>query len=275
MEEEMPEAASYGSYEGFRAKLAYHFEGLIPLIIIVIFIAIAGHWLGFWTIPFLGKPPVKMLIIGRPSDYTLDVLNKSRDLVVYRIREASTLAYHPEYVLANYDIVMLDQTNSEDRRVYGPIVPRQLGDALNEYVRKGGKLIIVQDSGIMDPNAPEAIGWLANLGKIAPVECIPDQYGKLSCLEPITIRGRIRANILDHPIMQGIEVAPPVGEPYYLTVFNIGVKGKEIAYIQDEDTGDTYPGIVESSGILGKVIYFNYDPGITPKIFINTIKYLK
>ena len=53
-----------------------------------------------------------------------------------------------------------------------------------------------------------------------------------------------------------------------LEVFDVGVSGNEIAYIEDARTGKNFPAIVEQAQLGGgKVIYFNYNPGITSGIF--------
>ncbi|MEM4663294.1 MAG: hypothetical protein QXM75_04705 [Candidatus Diapherotrites archaeon] len=264
---------------GFKSKVKYHFEGLIPLILIVIVAVLAGGWIGLWDIPGLDfDKPARMLIIGRPSQITIDALNASKDLVQYSIRDADFLGIDPEYMLSKYDIVMLDQTNSS----YRPYISRQLGSALEEYVRKGGKLIIVGNSGILRSDAPEAVGWRANMGDIAPVDCIADIRGVATCLQPIRVMGTIYTLDYEHPIVEGIERVPatPLEGPIAFEVLDVAVRGNEIAYIQEGTDLDVYhakwyPGIVERRHLLGKVVYFNYDPGITRAILQNTIKYLK
>ncbi|MFA4907494.1 MAG: hypothetical protein WC602_04435, partial [archaeon] len=59
--------------------------------------------------------------------------------------------------------------------------------------------------------------------------------------------------------------------------FDVTPQGREIAYIQDEFSKKYYTGIVESTQFkagLGKVIYFNYDPGRTKGVFLATLEYL-
>ncbi|MCX8189976.1 MAG: hypothetical protein N3F05_01980 [Candidatus Diapherotrites archaeon] len=265
---------------GFKSKVKYHFEGLIPLILLVIVAVLAGAWIGLWDIPGLDfNKPAKMLIIGKPSQITLEALGvASKDLVRYTIRDTYYLGLTPEHMLSKYDMVMLDQTNSSFR----PYISRQLGSALEEYVRKGGKLIIVGNSGILRSDAPEAIGWRANMGDISPVDCTADIRGVPSCLQPIKVNGTIYTLDYEHPIVEGIERVPAV--PFEGTipfeVYNVSVLGNEIAYIQEGTDMDVmranwYPGIVERRHLLGKVVYFNYDPGLTRAILQNTIKYLK
>ncbi|MCD6478616.1 MAG: DUF4190 domain-containing protein [Candidatus Diapherotrites archaeon] len=258
------------------ALLAIVIGAVLTVVLIVIgaiTIILSGAWLGLWKIPEADSAaPAKMLIIGQPSQKTIAVLNNLTDLVLYVTRSADSLQISPKEQLAQYDIVMLDQSNSA-----GPFISKALGDALHDYVAKGGKLIIVKNSGTLSKDAPGAAGWLANLGDIAPVECTLDKHNIPTCLQPIRIRGELIKLDFDHPIMEGIERVPALpSEPLLdLEVFDVAVKGKEIAYIKDADSTKKYPGIVERKYILGKVIYFNYNPGKTPEIFINTLNYLK
>lgn len=77
--------------------------------------------------------------------------------------------------------------------------------------------------------------------------------------------------------MQGIEVAPadPRYPPLSLITFNVKPTGEEIAYIKNVVTPSSYPAIVEKRLLIGKSIYFNYDPGFTPGIWQNTLEYLR
>lgn len=278
MYEEGAEEQGYVPAGGFKGRIKYHFEGLIPVILLIIVAVVAGAYLGFWDIPYITKSgPAKMLIIGRPTQLTMNALNSSKDIVEYVIRDDEYFGLEPEYMLSHYDMVMLDQTNSMHR----PVLSRQTAEAIEKYVRKGGKLIIVGNSGTMRRDAPEIIGWRALLGDIAPVDCILDIQGVPTCLQPIRVRGQLITLDYEHPIVEGIERAPPFEtDTYDFEVFNVTPNGNEIAYIQEGTKSDVYTakwyvGIVERRHILGKVIYFNYDPGITPGILQKTIKYLR
>ena len=81
-----------------------------------------------------------------------------------------------------------------------------------------------------------------------------------------------------HPVLEGIERVPAETNfpPLLLETFDVGIaNGKEIAYIEDVRTGVNFPAIVEKTVLGGgKVMYFNYNPGFTPGILTNAIKYL-
>lgn len=281
-----PEQGAEESYAEPAAKprMAIHFEGFIPIILIIIiaFFLAAKFGVISSTTPVLGPVvalfggsagPVNMLIIGTPSPYTMEVLNKDQDLVRTRIRSAESLEHTPEAQLAQYDIVMLDQSNQAVKEV-----SRQLGEAIQKYVKSGGKLIVVKDSGIRRPDSPDVLGWKATFADIVPVECTYQGITNTpSCTQPMLIRGKIYAQDVRHRIMQGFEVVPPEGNNTLLLLesFDVTPNGNEIAYMQDARTEKYLPAIVEKPLVVGKSIWFNYDPGLTPGIFEATLDYLR
>ncbi|HLC36728.1 MAG TPA: hypothetical protein VJK05_03940 [archaeon] len=276
-------AADYGDYGGgdLKSKIMSNFEGFIPLILIVIigFFLLARFNILTEDTPLLGpvvnivQPGTsfkEMLIIGSPSVETVNVLNENRDLVRWRQKAATDLQRNPEQQLAQYDLIMLDQSNQSTKEV-----SFELGEAIANYVRRGGKLIIVKDSGIYRPNTFDIIGWKSTFQGIIPVDCQVGVAGVHSCAQPINVIGRIVRQDQDHRIMDGIEFAPAnERDRYVLETFDVDVvSGNEVAYIETQ--GRAYPAIVESRSIIGKVIYFNYDPGKSRGIFENTLRYLR
>ncbi len=268
---------------GIRTGVTRNLEALIPLILIVIIAAFLGHRFGLWEIPFLGgSEQVQMLVIGQPSIDLLADLDNQRDLVYYRVKNASDLDMAPQQQLAQYDIVLLDQHLGATP--YEKSVSRTLGEAIENYVRTGGKLIVVMDSGIYRSGgiygtgvAADVIGWRATFGDIIPVECSLEANDIPSCKQPIATMARIHMIDFDHKIMEGIEVAPadPRYGPLSIITFNVRPTGNHIAQIKHIATASNYPGIVEKRLLIGKAIYFNYDPAITPGIWQNTLEYLR
>jgi hypothetical protein len=258
---------------GFKSRLTANLEGLIPLILILVIVAYAGQKIGFWNVPFLGgKEPIKMLVIGDMSHDLRVILDNDRDLVRYSIRDADSLNVSPKDVLAQYKIVMLNQSTIADKTV-----SRVLGEAIQEWVKQGGKMIVVMDSGIYRKGAVDVIGWQATFGDIMPISCDYDKDMVASCERPIHVTGKIYRQDWKSKIMEGIEVAPV--EPdmaLFLQTFNVNPTGTTIAYIQSATSAAYYPAIVEKTWMgIGKVIYFNYDPGKTQGIFENTLEYLR
>lgn len=264
-------------------RITRNLEGLIPLILIIIIAAFLGHKFGLWEIPFLGAgKPVQMLVIGEPSVHLIADLDNQRDLVYYQVKHASDLEFAPKEQLAQYDIVLLDQHLGATP--YAKSVSRTLGEALENYVRTGGKLIVVMDSGIYRSGgiygtavATDVTGWKATFGDIIPVECHLSMNGRPSCVQPIVLSGKVHRIDFDHKIMEGIEVAPsdPAYGPLSIVTFDIRPTGNQVASIKNIATASYYPGIVEKRLLIGKVIYFNYDPAMTPGIWQNTLEYLR
>jgi len=276
-----PEAggADYGG--GIRQRLGFHLEAVIPLILIIVilfFLAVKFGAISCNT-PIVGPvaclidgqdSPKRMLIIGNSSMQTLDALNQADDLVDYVVRDASAFGRNPADQLAQYDIVMLDQSQQADKTV-----PRVLGEDLADYVRSGGKLIVVMDSGIYREGAPDIVGWESTFDDIVPVKCDRVLDNQPVCERSFFVHGVIRAAVFDHDIMKGVDQIP--ADPMRkinLDTFDVSVSGKELAYIDDPSSGRNFPGIVEKNLIIGKSIYFNYNPGETPGVLENTIRYL-
>ena len=268
---------------GMKANVTKNLEALIPLILIVIIAAFLGHRFGFWDIPFLGgSDQVQMLVIGQPSVDLVADLDNQNDLVYYRVKNAADLDTAPKDQLAQYDIVLLDQHLGATP--YDKSISRTLGEALENYVKTGGKLVVVMDSGIYRSGgiygtgvASDVVGWKATFGDIIPVECDLAQSGVPTCKEPIAVSGKIHRIDFDHKIMEGIEVAPadPRYGPLSLITFKVKPTGNLVAQIKHVTVASNFPGIVEKKLLIGKVIYFNYDPSVTPGIWQNTLEYLR
>ena len=281
---EEPAPEYYGGYGGeLKSRIMANFEGLIPLILIIIIAFFLAAKFGIITSstpvvgPVIGtvlgqEEPMEMLIIGTPSNDTLAVLNDNRELVRYRIKRASDLERNPDDQLAAYDVIMLDQSNQSNKEV-----SKQLGKAIENFVKKGRKLLVIKDSGIRRPEALDIVGWKATFGDIMPVSCERTINNQPTCLSPLTVVGKIRRQDVDHRIMRGIEVAPAEEDlAIIFNTFNVDPIGKEVAYIESEDRDrGTFPAIVESRLVIGKVLYFNYDPGKTRGIFENTLEYIR
>ncbi len=271
--------------EPITQKIGAHLEGLIPIILIVIIGFLLA--LKFGVIdsrtPIIGSvadilgPSIgsgektRLLIIGATSQEVIDILNDQRDRVEYITRTTDTLERNPVDQLANFDIVMLDQSEQSNKEV-----SKKLGEALQRFVKNGGKFILVGDSGIRRPDTFDVIGWRNTFGDIVPVECDRVVNNQPTCTAPILVNGKLLRQDERHRIMQGIDIFP--ADPFRnatFRVFNVSETGREIAYIQSVDIDKkTYPAVVEKNLVIGKVIYFNYNPGITRGIFESTLNYL-
>ncbi len=263
----------------------FNLEGLIPLILLVIIGVASLNYFGIIDVPYLpkGSSRVQVLFIGEPSLGEKVVLDNLSYFLTYRTRAADSFGNASSEELNQYDIVMFDQaSNGSDKSV-----TVALGDAMQKYVNKGGKLIVVMNSGIYQSvgfngyTAADVVGWKATFGTIMPADCVAGHDGIPTCADgrEESVVGRVWQQDYDHPIMQGIEVAPPMGElPRAMRTLAIQADSgaKTIAYIKAENTPKTYPAILEKKHFpVGTVVYFNYDPGMTPGILKNTIYYLK
>ena len=271
----------YGAPLG--SKIGMHLEGLIPLVLIVViglFLAIRFDVIDAST-PIIGpivdtlnigEGKTRMLIIGSTSQEVVDTLNDRRDVIEYSIKTTDTLERNPEEQLINYDIVMLDQSQEASK-----LVSKKLGDAVQKYVKNGGKFILVLDSGIRRPDTYDVIGWRNTFGDIVPVECDRVFNNQPSCTNRVIVSGKLYREDERSKILQGIDVFP--ADPNLnatFETFDLSVNGRELAYIQSSGIDrKTYPAIVEKNLVIGKSIFFNYNPGITRGIFESTLDYLR
>ena len=167
---------------------------------------------------------------------------------------------------------MLDQSEEANKEV-----SKKLGDAVQKFVKSGGKFILVKDSGIRRPDTFDVIGWKNTFGDIIPVDCDRVLNSQPTCTNRQHVNGKLLRQEENHPIMLGIEEFP--ADPLRTVtfeVFDVGINGKEIAYIQSGSIGGkAFVGIVEKNLVIGKSIYFNYNPGKTRGIFESTLDYLR
>ena len=268
-------------------KKRINFEGLIPLILFVIIAVAALNYFGIIDLPFLPSENkrAQVLVIGEPSLGERVVLDNLQYMLSYRTRSADTFSNASTEELSQYDLIILDQSNVADKSV-----SVALGEAIQRYVNKGGRLIVVLNSGIYQSVgfegyvASDVIGWKATFGDIVPAECVAGHNGVPTCSESSEemVIGRVWQQDYDHPIMMGIEVAPPIGgAPIAMRVLPVNSTegARTIAYIKAENTPKNYSAILEKRNFswslpFGTVVYFNYDPGLTQGIFKNTIFYL-
>jgi hypothetical protein len=256
-------------------------EGIIPIVIIIIVVLL----IAFKTNIFSGSSEIfsgkgsAVLIIGSPSPNLQLVLNNAENKDLIKEKRQITmdaLLYNPTERIKGYDVIILDQSLSADKSI-----TRTAGEAIASFVKSGGSLMVVLNSGIERPGDPSVIGWKPTFGDIIPVSCDPTLYSTPSCKQQLRVNGVLYANRYNskqgaYKIMYGIEKVPALESTGLISTetYPVTVNGNEIAYLVDSRTGTYYPAIVEKPLLLGKVIYFNYDPGLSETIFVNTLKYL-
>jgi len=203
-----------------------------------------------------------LLLIGSSSPEVIEILNTNRETIDYDIDkiEEITKLYQVKY----YDLVVLDTTNQADREI-----TTELAQTLKVFVEEGGKLIIVQDSGIQNAQ------WPAQMGSIMPVTCETESESLPGRCNRFIIRGKIIPSSGTFLSQQTTEFPSDpqllaTFEPYYFKA-----NGTVLAIAKSFDsTGKEYPAIIEKDTDQGKVIHFNYNPGQSQEIFIKIIDYL-
>ncbi len=281
----------YYPASGIKSKLAYHLEGLVPIILILIialFLAVKFDFITTST-PVLGiiagiiEPSEKISVLlisdsdNSISPNIIETFHINADLVKYKIRPAYDLTINPDQKIEGYDIIIMDGLN---------YIPRSLGQAIVNYVKGGGKLITVKDagirSGIVLPNgqiegyAPDVLGWEETFDDVIPVSCEKNEEGIPGCIDKMYVSGKLYREDEKHEIMKGFEEVPQEPNSYKdFEVLNVNYTANELAYIRGSNYQKPFPGIVEKKLVFGKSIYFNYDPGTTPGILMSTLDYLK
>ncbi len=215
--------------------------------------------------------PIRIAVVGKPSDGLKAYLASSEARSVDITYSSNMVAEQLKATgtLKPFDVVILQGQ---------PICDRTARSILTDWVKAGGKLIVVADActRVYDDNS--AVGWDIGVGLLGDI--MPVKIGGLAQQpEPIKAgcsSGTLRKAIFDHMIMSGVNDYPFSGRTIDVVPYN----GNIVAYVECTGGGATTPAIIESTGMFsGKVVYFSYDPGIGGDtngrtIFINTIKYL-
>ena len=260
-----------------------NFEGAIPLLIILIIGLFAAGKLGIVdlsSIPILGdivgKQTIKVACIGSCSPGVMSYL-RSKEATLYNIQLTAT-ALPPETVtssklLKKFDVVIVQNT---------PYCDLPVRRALRKYVQAGGKLILIEDSCVKVHGDESVFGWGVELQDVVPVVI----GGVSPTLEPpeiAIVNGDFEYLYVDHPILGRKGVAGIKNVPFNGKVINVVPYGNyEVIATITARLGSmtkTYFAIVEGNYMLGKTIYFAYDPGMYGEmygkvLFLNVIKYL-
>lgn len=276
--------AGYAASDGgsWKDRFVTHFEGAIPLILILILaVFVAGKFglVDLHSVPLVGglfpAPTIKVVCIGHCSSGVNEYL-ASAEAKVGNIMFQGELSQDMLYpgVLNNFDVVILQNEKYCDRTAR---------DAIANKVRSGGKLIVVGDACTLVHDDNSVLGW-----GFLMQDVVPAIVGGPTTQRDVTKRRFANGDfkIIDqgHPIFGG-------GVPGIKNFrFNADVvdvipnsNAKILAVVSDStssSTGKSFFAMLESGGLFGKTIYFSYDPGVFGKengreLFLNTIKYLK
>ncbi len=273
-----------------------HFEGLIPILILVLIaVVLVGKTTNYFcAVPglsdvFCGKGQVNIGLLGDFSanantEVKADIFKSVIDSeggkfsIYSRPIVVRALEYPQQNLLAPYDVVVVagEQNLSYAAR-----------DALGNYIAAGGKVILIGDAGTRDPKDPLIKGWsAAAFGDYSPVRLAvsgPIQgsnFPRVQITEP-QLNYFIDTNpvLKDYADTYQIDFTEVNNQPSCQDINAIDVVpvGEMIAVLESGDGSDFVPAIVEkkAGGFGGgNVIYFDYDPGCTRYAVITTIKYL-
>jgi hypothetical protein len=263
------------SFGGSKIK----WETLLPIIVVVLVVLLIIFRTNIFAAGlglFSGSQSMTLLVIGSPTQEFRQVLSdaENRDLIQHvRYSDSKSLEHNPYERIKGFDLIIIDQTLQTDKTI-----SRTLGEAITTYVRNGGKLIVVGNSAIERTGDLSVLGWKGTFNSdIVPVGCEPGTRGVPTCKSPLQRQVTIHSAREDHPIMYGILRVPALESAGYLNTetFDVPIYGTEIAYIRDTQ-GTVYTGIVEKQTMFGgKVLYFNFNPGLSNAIFVNTLQYMK
>jgi hypothetical protein len=287
----------YSYYSGEGQGWKRYGEGLIPILILI---ALAVVLLGKTTTFFCGTPGLTDIFCGQQTiriavigDFNSETVGEPTNLAApklqslldsylgstynmnYQTFDTNLLIYAKEALIKNYDMVIL----VGDRAFTRPVK-----DAIGYYVANGGKLIVLGDAAVRDPDDPLYIGWGGGMFDSFPVQLNPNDRQR-TIDNPIIIQDPI-LNLLDidHQIVQGYGVRSDLTEVACNEIPVLDVQptqGGSVIAILSQGTGapsegvKNVPGIVESASLFGgRIIYFAYDPGCTPNLWISTVGYL-
>ncbi len=265
-----------------RVKFA---EAALPLALLVILAIIFAVKLGFIDLsflPFFNQPVDVLILTDSSSDVSIQrLIQVLQEQASYYKIKARVLQLSPNkrifaQQLADADVVVLYETETY------PTLSLQQRKEIAKYLKTGGKLIVVKNSGTYipqcdvlgecDPNAREWVGWL-ELEDFMPVEC----YEEAAC-QPESVKNATLYTIdPEHPVMRGFE-SIEMGTVTSIKELQISKSGVDIADVYEggiENPEAVFPGVTVSQGVFGvRVIHFNYDPWVTKNVFINAVLYL-
>ncbi|MBI1973173.1 hypothetical protein HYS54_00015 [Candidatus Micrarchaeota archaeon] len=294
----MPESFDVPYYEG--AAPRKYKESLIPiLILIIIGIVLLGKTTTFLcNVPglsslFCGGEQVNFLILGDLTAGGAAEPTKvvAPELGIFLNGSIARSDYHMQYVEATPDLIGttgsllkgFDVVIMVGERAY----TRSAKERIREYIQGGGKVILIGDAGTTDPDEPTLRGW-GIIGEM-PVELGFDANidAPLKFTNNTNVQ-RLELRVLDvfNEIVKGYgprftihnDAKPTCNDNLQVIDVNVAPGGSPIAFLAGtvNEKKTLRPAVVtrDTGFIGGKVVYFAYDPGCTPSMFISTVKWL-
>lgn len=306
----------YDEYGGGPSKK--YMEGAIPLIILILIgVVILGRMGLLAGVPVIGglfghRQEVHIAVIGSldstgvstPTSIDASILktylDSSRAMALgyhYVEFQPDTAEYAGEELLSEFDLVILAGEKEFSRPVKS---------AIGTYIKGGGKLVIIGDAAINDPQDPLQIGWqVAEMQGTFPVAIQydvtkeqlenPEVIANIPDVQPLTlsfvsIRHPIyeRAGYPLHTVFDDAEGRIDVKCISTVPAIPVRPDGAGIvAVLKGTRMVDPEPEIEDVTPITrlaiaeketgfgrGHVVYFSYDPGCTPGIWDATVDHM-
>lgn len=185
------------------------------------------------------------------------------------------LTYAQAAVLKKNDLVILAGNREYNRAVR---------EAISDYLKSGGKVVIIGDAATKDPNDNLVRGW----GHMqVPIE-LKRSHDTSNNIPHFTLKNPIiRIIDIDNPINKisqslNLNLSEVTDKPTCnnnLTVIDVNpLSGGVISMLtgEDNETGEdrVVPAVVEEKSIFGggTVYYFSFDPGCSQDMWISTVQ---
>jgi hypothetical protein len=285
-----------GERKSFFQRIFSKSETIIPIVLIVILLLILVLAFSGWdytSIPLVGGAlksvfggkQYNVLVIGQPTpDVMKYVLNNDDFKKYYNFglpQSEEAFTRNPENRLKNFDFIIIDQSDSGTQYGLTKSIPKQLADALKNYVASGKSLMIVGNSAHRVMGYPDLDGWQAIFGEIVPGSCLANISQESPCVMPLNVMGILQNRNETTTMFEGIDQVPSTsdvlsGKPgLEFTLYPISHNGTEWFSIKDaRNLGRSYAGIISNKTMFGgKVVQITFQEwgyglnGIMSQIF--------
>lgn len=273
-----------------------HFEGLIPILILVL---IAVVLIGKTTNYFCAAPVLSDIFckqgtikVGLLGDFTTGADTEVKATIFYELLQEKATKSNIEWSRIPSSAIEYAQANTLKEFDVVAVAGKQeltyhARQALGEYIGGGGKVMLMGDAGVRDPDDKLIAGWgAASFGDYAPVELnlIGETSGgmprKLITDAQLFYFESDNAYLGDYARSYQLNFTLITDRPecHQINALDVVQSGGSnlIAILESADQSKSVLAIVDKPVQFGngKVVYFNYDPGCTWDAALTTIGYL-
>lgn len=270
----------YGGRGDWKDKFSSSFEGAIPLILILVLATfVAGKFgiVDLSVIPGVGAlfpaATIKVVCVGECSS-GIKMYLQSDEARMSNIMFQGELSQDSIYgdILKNYDIIILQNERYCNR------LARQ---AIRDRIKQGGKLIVIGDACTRMQDDASVLGWGLYLQEVIPA-VLGGVTADREVIKTQVVNGEFKIIDLQHPIFGG-DVPGIKNFPFNarVTKVNPGQNSKVLSLVVPTTASkESMFAVIEGSSLMGKTLYFAYDPGVFGQekgrtLFLNAIYYLK